>query len=369
MYTWHPCLRAHLPLARHLPAGKGGAQAGKAGRKRKHIEARTDAADAGDIVIALSSPPAHSLPTTPQTSYSLTEPSSALSFGAGGSEAGTVLASPGRPAQTYSGDGTDYEVFVESIAAETVAFKRISDRLFVVNGRDSKRSCGLPSWYHVQCFYVGSCVTVVCWCPQAKDKANCVHTRYLKKEGSIRFPFSPHDVEGLELADVKFCFSVAAPGRIALQDRSVVIYESQEFIAGTWSCTKDGPSAKGACSHINLCSTYLSLMDSSIPVPDDDFSSALQPSLPSVTNRKQSEGAISNLPIPPPMWALLPNEQHQDYIPRVAAGIPPPPLILLTDASACGCQSPRVTYSPFLPVIDKECVVYTLTHAGPTAES
>ncbi|KAL0947183.1 hypothetical protein HGRIS_013307 [Hohenbuehelia grisea] len=316
-------------------------------------------------------PVSDGLPTTPQHPHSLQEelePGSATSFHAPPVESNSLEGD----ATKRPDDCSDYELFVESIAAETVAFERVSDKLFVASGWDSKKSRGLPSWYHIQRFYEGNIVNTVCRCPQARLDLSCVHSKYLKEEGCQRFPFSAGDTEappnvvlfrrevsGLDLDNITYYISVTAPGRTALQDRSIIIYESA---AGVWTCSKDGLSAKGTCTHIELCRQYLALMDANIVLPDDDLPEAPNSSQ-QAPPKKYTEGAISYLPIPPPLWTLLPDEHDQNYIPRLPANTPPPAVIRLAETSACDCQFPRHTYNPFLPVVEKPCTIYTLTHA------
>lgn len=171
-------------------------------------------------------------------------------------------------------------------------------------------------------------------------------------------------------------FSVSTCGRESVKYRCVVYYIGPDNGTGSWRCDKDGDNG---CRHVTKARHHLQQLVQRDPSARDpsagaeNDSGALRyynglflvlmvrvPGVHSIGVRSaRSVISVSHLPVPLPVWALLP---HDNPIAREQRQpvLQVPCTISLDEGARCICgSSPRTTEEILL----RECVVYTLINA------
>ncbi|KAJ7141261.1 hypothetical protein C8R44DRAFT_547181, partial [Mycena epipterygia] len=255
----------------------------------------------------------------------------------------------------------DYEEFAEGVSMGTIGFYQISKTLFVCEGWNGGSINVRGHWHHLQS--IEDLLVFVCTCPTQ----DCVHERYMREEGFQSFSPAENYRDDSACKVVLFSrewtpshetislFSVATPHRPEVSKaRAIVTNQGDGKGSGVWTCSKD--PANGSCVHVSVARRYLQQIDgqNETDTVDED---AEVPDLDAV----QSPTAVSYLPILPPIWASLPEDDA--LYPRSHA-LPPPTLIPLGEHSRCSCGA-RPTNTTAIIVLD--CTLYTLTQAFRTS--
>ncbi|KAJ7350651.1 hypothetical protein DFH08DRAFT_646377, partial [Mycena albidolilacea] len=256
--------------------------------------------------------------------------------------------------------------FCESIQEEGGAFYQIGADLFVVNGWDPQKKISKSSWHHLQCTTIGNSLVTVCQCPLSCPDGACVHQQFLTDYVALRIQLTWRPHEGRETEAVLFSrqelqediylnhFSSTSPNSCSLGGRVIVEYSGDDTGSGCWVCAKD--SGTHSCSHINKCRDLLQRLVQ------------IDPSATDQTVRDGTRvdyfGAVSYLPISPPLWASLESDpQLYKHSPALEAA--PEPL-RLTETSSCCCSDPRRLVDMSCPILRMQCTVYGLHRAWET---
>ncbi|KAJ7787748.1 hypothetical protein B0H14DRAFT_2537253 [Mycena olivaceomarginata] len=285
-----------------------------------------------------------------------------------GSEPG--WSSPERPPPTLETDvpqdlhRAGYSEYCENIQDEGGALYQIGPDLFVVNGWDPQKKISKPSWHHLQRTTIGDSLVTVCQCPLSRPDETCVHQLFLLDYGEELFPSDAtfmngsRDTEAVlfsrqELQEDVYLnhFSSTSPNSRSLAGRVIVEYTGDDTGSGQWVCAKD--SGNHACSHINKSRNLLQKLSD----PDQEI-------VPRGRRAASERGAVSYLPISPPLWATL--ESDPQFYERSPALENMPDPLRLTETSSCCCSEPRQLFDISRPVRRMECVVYGLYCAWET---
>ncbi|KAJ7359242.1 hypothetical protein DFH08DRAFT_769127 [Mycena albidolilacea] len=273
--------------------------------------------------------------------------------------------SPERPPQSSETVPQDlhepgYSEFCESIQEEGGAFYQIGGDLFVVNGWDPQKKISKSSWHHLQRTTIGDSLVTVCQCPLSRPDGACVHQQFLTDYGEELFLFDAaftNETEAVlfsqqELQEDIYLnhFPSTSPNSRSLGGRVIVEYSGDDTGSGRWVCAKD--SGTHSCSHINKCQDLLQRLD-----PNQEI-------VPRGRRVALERGAVSYLPISPPLWASLESDpQLYERSPALEAA--PEPL-WLTETSSCCCSDPRRLFDMSCPIVRMQCTVYGLHRAWET---
>ena len=82
--------------------------------------------------------------------------------------------------------------------------------------------------------------------------------------------------------------------------------------------------------------------------------------LPFTKHAAQVSESISNLSLPPPIWARMEGDANAQLLPLI---VRTSSIIRLDDSSTCSCRTPRTMFDPHRPVETRPCNVYGLLEA------
>ncbi|KIK54147.1 hypothetical protein GYMLUDRAFT_249751 [Collybiopsis luxurians FD-317 M1] len=196
------------------------------------------------------------------------------------STADNGFGAPGRyvPPPTTNYDPEDFAYYTEAVLLGCVGFIHLHGMMFAVEGWSSQKGEGTDRWYHFDASVHGSSSVM-----EITDMGGILAIHH---------------------------FSIAKLNdELGMAHRAMVSYEASIGGDGVWKCAKDG----SACIHISVArksmrGVFLDDDDSENDekVEVDDSSVNID-----ISNQREynSHRAISYLPILPPHWAMLPQEQ------------------------------------------------------------
>ncbi|KAF9521277.1 hypothetical protein CPB83DRAFT_900904, partial [Crepidotus variabilis] len=147
-----------------------------------------------------------------------------------------------------------YLVFLEAVSSGECAFYQLNQVMFVANGWNIHKS-EAHGWYHLQSASIGltDTVTVVCMCPEYRNRDHCFHQRFLLDYGKQTFPvghlFNENPSSTILFSRVKDVlledafinhFSVASHlGHNTVKNRVIVDHHGDDKGGGSWNCARD----------------------------------------------------------------------------------------------------------------------------------
>ncbi|KAK7034055.1 hypothetical protein VNI00_012486 [Paramarasmius palmivorus] len=269
-------------------------------------------------------------------------------------------------------DGDDtYQEFVSLVEDQCISFVHVATRVYVVEGFDARKKEGTGLFYHFEARKRGTALDLVCQCPGGKDI--CVHRQFYEEFRETRFAAQEAhlDLDGDVVCFARIQIDVekdvwisrfSVAGGTASdtgRSRAIVTFEGVGSGAGKWQCSKDRDLHRTECAHMTRAKKLLDLItgNAGAEVGEDDISDKMY-MVDGMNAGGNSERSISYLPIMPPRWALLPEDEILYPYPPPNADLPE--LLALDEQSRSFCG--EHFFNPQAPKLQKDCTVYTLTH-------
>ncbi|KAK7041684.1 hypothetical protein VNI00_008973 [Paramarasmius palmivorus] len=266
-----------------------------------------------------------------------------------------------------------YQEFLDLIEDECIAFVHVATRVYVVEGFDEQRREGTGVFYHFEARQRGDGLDLNCQCHSGKT--DCFHRRFYREYREERFSLQEAH---LELDGDVVCFSrvlidmekdiwtsrfSVASGTASESGRSraIVSYEGTVSGGGKWHCSKDKDLRGTCCTHMGQAKQLLDLItgNDESEASDGTPDAAKMYMVDGMNAGGASENAISYLPIMPPLWASLPEDENLYPYPNPNEVVPEVLKLDVRSRSLCGSHF----FNPEAPKLVRECTVYTLTHA------
>ncbi|KAK7020677.1 hypothetical protein VNI00_017667 [Paramarasmius palmivorus] len=285
-----------------------------------------------------------------------------------------------------------YQEFICLVEDQCISFVHVATRVYVVEGFDERKKEGTGIFYHFEARKRGNSLDLVCQCPAGKDI--CVHRRFYEEFREARFaaqeahldlgePYKQGDHRSRANLQSKdgdvVCFAriqidtekdvwisrFSVAGGTASdtgRSRAIVTFEGIASGAGKWQCSKDRDLHGAECAHMTRAKKLLDLItgNTGSEVGEDNIGDRMY-MVDGMNAGGNSERSVSYLPIMPPPWALLPEDEILYPYPSPNADVPG--LLALDERSRSFCG--EHFFSPLAPKLQKDCTVYTLTHTMP----
>ncbi|PPR05142.1 hypothetical protein CVT26_012228 [Gymnopilus dilepis] len=282
----------------------------------------------------------------------------------------------GRLEQDLGGGEDPFPDFVAAVLSGECSMYQLTEQLYVVSGWNSKKQEATGSWYHMQSSNTHS--EMLCLCPDADDKdVPCLHARFISDPISRTFFTKALQVDDNRCFLFYRCeeasgdshqnlFSVPSQTRFSnVKHRAVVEHRGDDTGEGRWKCNRD-PGAT-SCPHIVAARHSLQQhLKGDWNARDDGVREGQEDNVSYGGVYSEADGiveSVSYTPLPPPVWARIPSDPPAG--PR-ATFKEVPSILRLDESSTCCCSKPRCMFNPLAPIIQKRCIVYTLTGAEET---
>ncbi|KAJ7204002.1 hypothetical protein C8J57DRAFT_1259480 [Mycena rebaudengoi] len=260
-----------------------------------------------------------------------------------------------------------YEDFVEGVGMGAIGLYQISKSIFVCEGWDSLGGNSTGRWHHMQQIDLTKSL-FVCTCPSSPS---CFHEKYMGEESVEAFPGDMTEYsEGVDSVrdlneiltgaqdemcqtilfyrelspdalDTTYIFSVVMPFKPdVLKAQAIVIHQGQGNGVGSWTCSRES-SNTSQCVHIGAARKRFT------QITGTELEEEPQP----------DNAAVSFLPILPPIWAGLPEDEK--WYSRMRFEVPQ--VIELGDEARCSCGATRVSGEGL--TVEQNCTIYHITEA------